>query len=94
MGGQVLRISFVRYLFLKIHVEVCVFIHKKKNIYLPIIRHRPQDCEHADLPCISTRENSVDTNMVSEMLNHILKHNLSPQDRFPCTVFLMLFHLA
>ena len=87
VGGQVLRINFVRYLFLKIHVEVCVSIHKK--IILPIIIHRPQDCEHADLPCIS-----IDTNMVSEMLNHILKHNLSPQDRFPCTVFLMLFHLA
>ena len=62
-------------------------IHKK--IILPIIRHRPQDCEHAYLPCIS-----IDTNMVLEMLNHILIHNLSPQDRFPCTVFLMLFHLA
>ena len=87
VGGQVLSINFGRYLFLKIHVEVCVSIHKK--IILPIIIHRPQDCEHADLPCIS-----IDTNMVSEMLNHILKHNLSPQDRFRCTVFLMLFHLA
>ena len=29
VGGQVLRINFVRYLFLKIHVEVCVSIHKK-----------------------------------------------------------------
>ena len=46
-------------------MEVCVSIHKK--IILPIIRHRPKDCEHADLPCIS-----IDTNMVSEMLNHIL----------------------
>ena len=87
VGGQALRINSVRYLFVKIHVEVRVSIHKK-NI-LPIIRHRPQDCEHADLPCIST-----DTNMVSEMLNHILKHNLSPQETFPCTVFLMLSHLA
>ena len=86
VGGQVLRINFVRYLFLKIHVEVCVSIHKK---ILPIISHRPQDCEHADLPCIS-----IDTNMVSETLNHILKHNLSPQETFPCTEFLMLFHLA
>ena len=32
VGGQVLSINFVRYLFLKIHVEVCVSIHKKKHI--------------------------------------------------------------
>ena len=29
VGGQVLRINSVRYLFVKIHVEVCVSIHKK-----------------------------------------------------------------
>ena len=33
VGGQVLSINFVRYLFLKIHVEVCVSIHKKKFYY-------------------------------------------------------------
>ena len=32
VGGQVLSINFVRYLFLKIHVEVCVSIHKKNYI--------------------------------------------------------------
>ena len=83
VGGQVLTISFVRYLFLKIHVEVCVSIHKKETFNYQLL-----DTD-ADLPCIS-----VDASMVSEMLNHILKHNLSPRDRFPCTVFLMLFHLA
>ena len=88
VGGQVLRINFVMYLFLKIYEEVCVSIHKKISI-LPIIRHRPLDCEHANLPCIS-----IDTNMVSEMLSHILKHNQAPQKTSPCTVFLMLFHLA
>ena len=51
-------------------------------------RHRPQDCQHADLPYIL-----IDANMVSEMLNHILKHIQSLQKTSPCTAFLMLFHL-
>ena len=47
VGGQVLRISFVRYLFLKIHVEVCVSIHKKKAFNYQLL--------DTDLRIVSTR---------------------------------------